>query len=530
MPAKKAQPQNDITRSSLELLYHISRELASTIDLRSILGRVLTLAVRNVSAERGSLIVVDEDREPVDAAIMYHDQLIQHTLSQLQATIDSGLAGWVMRNGKSVLINDTSKDERWLRRPDDTRERTGSKSALCLPLVARERLVGVLTLVHSEPGFFNHDHLALLQSIADQASIAIFNALLYDKLESVNRRYRELFEDNIDPIFITDWQGKILEANRQAERSTGYDREELQRHTIFDLEKVKLDLLVSEAGKLQQDETVTFESTLTRKDNRTIPLQVYVRRVNIDGEYYLQWISRDISERVELDGMRDSLVAMIYHDLRSPLSNIISSLQLIESTSATDPHASIASLLGIANRSTARLQRLIDSLLDINRLETGQPITNQSKTNLQDLTADAVDAVRSLNEVKQQTVEIIRPDEPITVFVDADMIRRVIINLLENATKFTPTGGNVKVGCAMEDEHAKVWVKDNGPGIPLNAQQRIFEKYVRLREEGAPKGLGLGLAFCQLAVHAHGGRIWVESRKNEGSCFLFTLPVANQND
>jgi two-component system, NtrC family, sensor histidine kinase KinB len=212
----------DTTRSSLELLYDISRELAGALDLGSVLERVLFLSVHNVGAERGSVIVLNERQEPYEAAIVVGNLLLPKSTEDLKETLEQGLAGWVMRNHQPAIVPDTRQDERWVRRPDDATERSGAKSAICVPLTAREQLCGILTIVHPFPNGFTQDHLDLLQSIADIAGIAIYNARLYDSLQSATRRYRELFDDSIDPILITDWHGRIQEANRQAVRVTGY--------------------------------------------------------------------------------------------------------------------------------------------------------------------------------------------------------------------------------------------------------------------------------------------------------------------
>jgi GAF domain-containing protein len=123
--------------------------------------------------------VVDDQGKPVEATLVYGNQYHEHTTARLRDTLERGLAGWVIRNRKPALVPDTRRDERWLRRPDDTRSETGAKSAICVPLLAREKLVGVLTVVHPQPGTFNEQHLNLMQAIADQAGIAILNARLY---------------------------------------------------------------------------------------------------------------------------------------------------------------------------------------------------------------------------------------------------------------------------------------------------------------------------------------------------------------
>ncbi len=519
---------NDATRASLELLYNISRELATTLDLHTVLSRVLFLSIHNVGAERGTLIVLDEREQPIDAAIVYRDQLLTHTTERLMGTLDQGLAGWVMRHRQAALVPDTSKDERWLRRADNSIEQSGSKSSICLPLESRDELVGVLTIVHPAPGFFNEDHLALLQAIADQASIAIYNARLYDSLQSATRRYHELFDDSIDPILITNWEGQVLEANRQAEQVTGYSRAELYGMLASNLIELRADLLGDQYQNLREDKLVAYESALSKKNQEALPVEVHVRSVQIGAETSLQWTLRDISERKALDSLQEDLMAMIYHDLRSPLANIVSSLDMLSSLIPLDESPSLKSIFSIANRSTERLQRLISSLLDINRLESGQPITNRSQMDVRELARESLEAVGPVVEGKQQKVEILVPENFPLLWVDSDMIRRVLINLVENATKFTPVNGKITIGGEEQGDWALLWVEDSGPGIPVEAQEQIFNKFIRLQTERYPRGIGLGLAFCRLAVQAHGGNIWVNSQVGAGSRFLFTLPVARE--
>src|SRR5574339_1043709 len=172
-------PESDRTKALLELLYHVSRELATALDLRTVLQRVLYEALQNVGGERCSIVVLDDAGKAMEATIVYGRQIHEHTTQQLRDTMERGLAGWVIRNRRGVLILDTSKDERWLMRPDDAVDRSGAKSAICVPLLAREKLVGVLTLVHPAPNAFSEQQLELMQAIADQAGVAVLNARLY---------------------------------------------------------------------------------------------------------------------------------------------------------------------------------------------------------------------------------------------------------------------------------------------------------------------------------------------------------------
>lgn len=531
-------------RSSLELLYEIGREVTADLDLRTVLHRVLFLSMKNVGATSGSIIGLDENGQPGESALLILGQTHSHTALQLHVTYEHGMAGWVARNRQAALVPDTRLDERWLQRPEDLENDTPGKSAVSAPILAREKLVGVITLVHPQSGFFTPSHLALVEAIAVWAGTAILHAQLFDRLQSANRRYRELFEDSIEPILITDWQGNILEINRQAQRTIEITAEDLaaqmtrenpdeydQPINISDLMVVDLEKVGEDLEKLRSGELISYEAALCTLQGTEIPVQVYARSVQTDtDDTRVQWILRDLTERNDLDRLREDLTAMIYHDLRSPLSNIISSLEMLsamlnsDSVTAGLEDEMVQSMLDIARRSTERIQRLTHSLLDIHRLESGQTIGNRQPVDMHVLVEDALEVVQPAIDNKTARVSVqLDPQLPL-VPADADMVRRVLINLLENAVKFGPEQSAIQVAIRRQNGFVVTQVKDSGPGIPLAHQERIFEKFTRVSMKDGPKGLGLGLAYCRLAIAAHGGQIWLESEPGHGSTFSFTLP------
>jgi signal transduction histidine kinase len=264
-----------------------------------------------------------------------------------------------------------------------------------------------------------------------------------------------------------------------------------------------------------------------QKDGDThTPLEIHARRVEFDEADSIQWILRDITERKELDGLREDLAAMIYHDLRSPLANVISSLDILFSMVPEDNRDTVLAILNIAEHSTDRIQRLVSSLLDVNRLESGQPVADQKAVDPLALIAQAVLDVEPSIKGRRGTIVTQLPKELAHIWVDEDMARRVLINLMENSIKFTPQDDQIEIGARHEENWIHIWVKDHGPGIPSSEQERIFDKFTRLRGKKRTSGLGIGLAFCRLAVLGHGGKIWVESEPGKGSTFHFTFPVA----
>ncbi len=513
--------------NSLNLLYSVSKELSASLNLGIVLERILTLCIHNVNAERGSIVALDENQRPIDSALVINQKNVEHTARDIQGILDHGLAGWVLRHRQAVLVSDTTQDTRWFRRPDDAINQTGAKSAICIPmLMAGEKIVGVLTIVHPQPHFLNENHLALLQAIGDQAALTIYNANLYQALQSAKHRYQTLFDENIDSILVSDWKGQIIEANQHAVELFNLPPDNLLEKSVFDLHSVDWDWLGTRSESLHNNETLTYLSEIEQA-GQNMPVEIYIHKINIGDGEYLQWIIHDVSERKNLDKLRDELSAMIYHDLRSPLSNVFSSLEMLEVALPDEASDSAKQLVQIAMRSTQRVQRLISSLLDINRLENGQNITHQDMGTIENVVQEAFEAVRVNAESKDIRLFDDIPANIPELWIDYDMIKRVMINLLENAIKFTPAGGNIHIGAENRHNEIAVWVDDDGPGIPGEAQQFIFDKYVHLNKEKFPKGIGLGLAFCRMAVQAHGGQIWVEADQKAGSRFIFTIPTSH---
>ena len=350
----------DVNRSPLEVLFSVSRELATTLDLHKVLARVLVISTQNLGAERASLVVLDDNGKALDAAILFDGKLAPHTVAQMQDVVTSGLAGWVITHKQPALIADTTNDDRWLLRPGAADDAQSAHSALCVPLMARSKLVGVLTIVHASPNFFSEEQFKLQQAIADLAGIAIRNAQLYADVESAGRRYHDLFENSVDPILITSFTGRIIEANHKAVLSTGKEKSALVKTSIEDLHEIDTEKVGEGFSALKEGIPVTYESMLKGPNSSVLPVEVHVSTIHISEKPSLMWIFRDISERQYMEELREDLSAMIYHDLRSPLANILSSLDILRTMLPEDKPSSMQ-LVDIAQRSSERLQRLISS-------------------------------------------------------------------------------------------------------------------------------------------------------------------------
>lgn len=231
---------------------------------------------------------------------------------------------------------------------------------------------------------------------------------------------------------------------------------------------------------------------------------------------------------MELDRVRQETSDLIVHDLRSPLNNMYSVLNMLELVLPEDILSANRELLDIAKLAHSRMQDLVDSLLDVSKLQTGELMLDLAPVSLKQL-IDEVVAMASF-AINQHSIVFqtsFAPDLPL-LLIDEDRIRRVLTNLIDNAVKYTPRDGRVRVEVSVGEGMMETAVIDSGPGIPLVDRQRIFERFAQVQRVGLrrTRGFGLGLAFCRLAVEAHGGQIWVESGENDtGSRFVFTLPL-----
>jgi signal transduction histidine kinase len=340
-----------------------------------------------------------------------------------------------------------------------------------------------------------------------------------------------LFQDSVDAIILTDVSGLIIEANRRTFELFGYRRQEFIGKNIADLYQDGQPL--PDFSTLAEGSLQVFDCVIPIKGERKqLHTQVFAGRYTLDDYGLIQWIHHDITRQVELDQLRQDLAAMLVHDLQSPLGNVISSLELVKGEIPANSSPILRTMLDVAVRSSQHLQALVDSLLDISHLEAGFPITNRKTVSVNAL-IDYVFAVEE-PDLEQRRVTArhhISSDIP-DVLVEESMLRRVLINLLSNALKHSQRGQTITVEARRftDEEMVLFSVIDQGQGVPEQYRELIFEKFQRVRTASSSAGLGLGLAFCRLAIEAQGGQIWVEDGPAGGARFCFTVPAAPDAD
>jgi NtrC-family two-component system sensor histidine kinase KinB len=441
-----------------------------------------------------------------------------------------GIAGWVAETGKPLLVKNADNDPRFY---DGVDRKTGfrTRAVLCVPVVSKGHVVGVIEALNPDQAPFDRQTIELLKALSGLAASAIENARLFAQVRSAEKRYEGLFEGSANPIIITDLRGIIIEVNRNACALLGQTKDALTGVNLANLRSA--DDSLDFAGPLEHikagSETI-FQTDISSGGQRTT-IEIRGKRIQVKDTILIQWIGCNISDAIELEQTRADMVSMIIHDLRNPLANIMNSLDVMNDViNENDGSVSLDDLLNIANRSGQRMHQLIDSMLDISRLEAGHTILETRPTDLVPLLHDTIEFLKPQTDMRRINISArFAPDLP-QVEIDADMISRVILNLLENANKFTHLDGSIQLTANVVGPDIEVTVSDNGPGIPPDQMPHIFEKFSRVHYKDGPEGTGLGLAFCKLAVETHGGRIWAESILGRGTTFRFTIPVKKPRD
>ncbi len=255
-------------------------------------------------------------------------------------------------------------------------------------------------------------------------------------------------------------------------------------------------------------------------------MELSVGEVKVGEKRIFTGVVRDITERYEIDRMKNEFISVVSHEIRTPLTSIRGSLGLLTGGVVGDLKPQGAELLTIAVNNTDRLIRLINDILDLEKIESGNMELHIAAHPVEELVERASAEMRGLAENQGIAIEI--GAQSCLVNADGDAVVQVLTNLLSNAIKFSGSGSRVTVGARRLEEEAEIRVTDRGRGIPPEAVESVFEKFKQVdssdsREKG---GTGLGLAICKAIVDQHGGRIWVESEVGAGSTFFFTLPLA----
>lgn len=347
-----------------------------------------------------------------------------------------------------------------------------------------------------------------------------------DAISDAEKKQRAITDNARDVICSLDAAGKFVDVNPAATAILKYTPNEMMGRYYIDLifaDDVSHTLSAMEkSAKLY--ERKPFETRMIKKDGQLV--DTLWTAVWSDKEKSYFCVIHDDSERKSAERMKQEVVAMITHDLRTPLSTIRNFLEMLDAKMYGELSEKGQKMLGLADRNSARMLSLINDLLDVEKIKAGMMELTLKKTKLAQVLDQCAQSVASLAEQNRISLQVC--SETIDVNADEDRLSRVVTNLLSNAIKFSPEGSTIIVSAKRSGEFAEVSIKDQGRGIPEEMLATIFDRFTQVMDSDsrAKGGSGLGLAICKALVELHGGTIWVVSPQGQGATFTFTVPIS----
>jgi PAS domain S-box-containing protein len=354
-------------------------------------------------------------------------------------------------------------------------------------------------------------------------------AVREQSLRESESNYRDIFNTTHDALFVHDAEsGEILEVNKSAIEMFGYADGEMLKANMLELGSGDPPYSPKEARqwikKTAQEGPQVFEWLSKRENGELFWSEVTLTTMCIMEKKRVLAVGRDISQRKEMERMKDEMLSAVSHEMRTPLTAMLGFLQFIVENPVEE--AEMREYLGIMHKEAERLNELINNFLDMQRLKAKHNSYDFQPVSVRPLLEDAA-ALYSISSVNHR-IKVHLPSVLPPVFGDGVLLHQALINLISNAIKYSPCGSEIEIGSRRDENNITLWVKDEGIGIPSASLDKIFDLFYRVDNKSSrkTKGTGLGLALVKDIVSAHEGRVWVESSLGEGSCFYMSLPVA----
>lgn len=500
-------------------LYELGRSLAHDLNAGNLLDLLLDKAVELAGAEIGVFSLREEDQSYQVKAV--------HGLSEkaLGLTFRPGeyYAGKAAATGEALRLAKTDPHLAgvWGEEVDTP------LSYLAVPITWQGVTKGVLELaIPPTERSFGDDDLRLVNLFANQAAIALENANLYRMITEDQRRTEAMLLSINDGVIAVNNEAKIILVNSAAERILNLPPFPYinQRHVK---EVIRIPSLANLFLKsLHSGMEMAEEIRLDTPDKKILEVETSFIEVEPGDNLGIIAIIRDVTTLRELEQAKSDFVSTVSHELRTPLTSIKAYTATLRRRDVNFDEETRQQFLQVIEEETDRLTRLISDLLDMSRIESGRMELKKREFDMVKLAEIVVDKLRS--QSSKHSIILTTGSESATVNADPDKIEQVLVNLLDNAIKYSPEGGEIRVDIEVQRHLVKCNVTDPGVGIPAEHLPHIFDKFHRVDNRATREvyGTGLGLYVSKSIVEAHGGSIWVESELGAGSTFRFTLPLA----
>jgi PAS domain S-box-containing protein len=511
-----------------DYLLEITRSLTQELNLDKLLQRILELAAEMLAGKAG-IIALREEEGGWNIGASYG---IQPTFLQYLKPILAEIPENSDQTGRE--LPQVSRILQLLTKRASMNLLTG----VGLPLISENRVIGLIFIFRGYKGQFSANDRAILQSFADQAAIAVINAQLYTQVTMEKSRLDALLDSAADGIIIMGASHSIERCNQAFARILRKDVTEIvnQPHeSIIKWESLQQGQSLEEAElsgwPLTANANLYVEGDLRRPDGDLIPVGItYAPLISGEGKLINVIASiRDITHFREAEEIKSVFVSVVSHELKTPVALIKGYVGTLRREDVSWESEIVQDSLQVIEDEADRLTELIENLLDASRLQAGGFSLNLAEVNVDKL-ADSV-AERIQIRTNQHNILIQFPEDFPTLVGDKNRLEQVFNNLLENAVKYSPEGGDIRISGQLRSKQIIICIQDEGTGISRDDIPHVFDRFYRADDAAKnTQGAGLGLYLSRAIIEAHNGRIWVEPRSEKGTRICFSIPRENDRD
>jgi PAS domain S-box-containing protein len=541
-----------VERDRADFLHHVTVEMTRTLDLDRVLNRTLARVSQALGVRQGSILLLDQG-----SGVLIYRAAIGRPIRLPQGGKRTryergvGLGGWVLEHNEWAIIPKLDEDSRW---EADPQQGGQCQSVLAVPLGAEGEVLGVMLLFHPEQAYFGQDHVALATAAANHITVAVKNAEMYrlirEQAERLGRMLREqrsvaaqrmaILSSIADGVVLADERGHIVVVSEAARNVLRLGDQELVKQPVSVLfagcpdeaQQAVRQVMAQVFALTQGSPSDEPASVLMTCGERIVEASFSAMLDNGPREAGSQFagtviVLRDVTVEQELAQAKTEFVSFVSHELRTPMTSIKGYTDLLLKGAVGELSAQQHHFLGVVRSNVDRMADLVSDLLDMSRIEAGR-LT---------LGFEAVDVAQVVYEVGESVAETIKqrdltlqldasPGLP-KVHADRNRVIQALLNFVSNAYRYTPAGGTIAVSACQAGDVVQVDVADTGIGISQEDQEKIFDRYYRadhplVRQQA---GTGLGLPIAKSLIEMHGGKLWLQSKVDQGSTFSFTLPI-----
>ena len=521
------------TSEALSSLLEVSTDFASIADLDQVFQTLCEHLVEAVDATCGRVLQLEGETLVVRAAHAAQPGLADTIRGESVAKTQVPWLLQAMKADAPILLQRRAMRSRLDQEEYRFLFKDQEEELLIVPVAVQRHAIGVAILGRHaavpSASLADEAKVELCQAIARQGALAVENIRAVESIAREGQRIRLIMDNVTDGVFSTDLEGHILAFNPAAEVITGYRQAEaLGRHYAELLaggsEEVQLwdgDGLLQRVLHSEASTAIHRKTWIMRQDGERIRIAHSMAPLIDQHSQIIGTVSviRDVSREEELIRLKSEFISLVSHQLRTPLTSISASAELLDDDSLAP--GSRAKLVRTLVQQTSRLQRLVNQVLEASRLETGEIKLMLEPLALAPLLEGTVQIHRAQHPEHRFQLKL--PPKPLIVLGDRESLEIILDNLLQNAVNYSQPGSTVTVQVADGEEEAIISVADQGVGIPEEHRAQIFERFRRLPGSERGTGFGLGLHITKMLVEQQGGRIWVESEIGQGSCFYFTM-------